>query len=420
MKKYNKPSELTKKLIALGLAGAISVMGLTACNTNDNTNTSTTSAYTETTTSKTENPIEQEQGLDKVAALVKKMINETYAQNFDYYVKSVTITGINIKKAEAPQVDYAPGVYADYQEPTDSIIDISYVAESVNKTTGEEKVVSNDISYIVSSEAASEVVQQGVDNVEINTLADAIVESTQEKIEAEEITGTNENDNIAGVQLSKKEELAHAILDRIVLANLNSDEYGEYLANGYSLSSVGVGSPEKVSIIIGKAGDVCSISYNFLSPVGELAVWTQNGEYLATLTVRIFTKASKEDEEVQLCKSTHTEFILNESEYNEFYNIMKTYTDGYLDQILANIPEVTDGYVDEYVLADSIKITDEVYSKLKVLVENKQIKRMVSSPIMVNSLPTGFSFIQKLAFNALNVPNNPLVVVTEPNSELDK
>ena len=435
MKKYNKPSELTKKLIALGLAGAIGVFGLTACNTNDNTNTSTTSAYTETTTSKTENPIEQEQGLDKVAALVKKMINETYAQNFDYYVKSVTITGINVKKAEAPAVDYAPGVYADYQEQTESIIDISYVAESVNKTTGEEKVVSNDISYIVSSEAASEVAQQGVDNVELNTLADAIVESTQEKIEAEEITGTNENDNIAGVQLSKKEELVNLLTQKYLDSYMQQEYMKEYTDNGFKLinkvQSINVwDSDAGIELWLEGAENGYGHFITFKTPTSHFQIQKvyQDGvdygiQIMQSLPVVSIAINESTGEKVYLASSALVRYgQITEEEYQNIIDMVDNLSGGKVKDLMAQYPSGASEqpYALHTEVCDSRGLTEEVYQMFLNWIQSHPSNEVdgVGYPYIYTA--EQLTITQKMFYDAMEQGNDPLVYIANPTNALNK
>ena len=427
MKRYVKPSELTKKLIALGIAGTMAVLGLTACNTQNNTNQST-SAYTETTTTNNgTTPVVEEHGVEKLASLVKKMINETYAQNFDYYVKNVTITGLNVKKAEAPQVDYAPGVYADYAESENAIIDISYVAESVNKQTGEEKVVSNDISYTVSGQKALEVAEQGVDNMEIETVADAIVESTQEKIEQEQETGANENDNIAGTQLSKKEEMAKSITERLTTQIASDPTYQQYLNNGYKIKSILRNSVdnEATSKIVAAAAyfDYLLSSTKAIDlkmPLGVVGFINEKGRESISFEFNIVSEAENESGDKQyITQYSSFELAISEEDFSMLYDAINRDTNGKIDEFFENNrhPEG-----EEFITIEEIKgsyvLGDDVYDKIANIVSNATLIDFYIIPTIKEQQE--LTNKEQLALNALNVENNPLVVVTEPTEELGK
>ncbi|MBQ7578982.1 MAG: hypothetical protein IJT25_00400 [Clostridia bacterium] len=426
MKKFNKPSELTKKLIAFGLAGAITVAGLTACNSQTHSNESSSKNATIETTYNGKTPVVQENGLDKIALLVKTMINETYASNFDYYVKSVTITGINVKRAEN-QIDYAPGVFADYEEPTDAIIDISYVAESVNKQSGEEKVVSNDISYNVSSEKATEVADQGIDNMKIEDVADAIVESTEDKIAMEEITGTNENDNIAGTQLSAKEQIAEAFNERFLDGCLAEQTYSNYTANGYTLTTMVKDSrilDTDASVIFGAAGGPGGFNRTIAShtPYGIVSLVKDTEGYRVVFTTRIITKAEKEGNADYIISKVRTNYTLNEEQYIRLYTMVNEYTNGYLDSVLATLPE---GEADRKYSTGDLScgakcLTPQVYKLLADIVRNNSLSEDISYQGIDIFDYKDLTNTEKMAFSALSVENNPLIVVTEPNNSLEK
>lgn len=403
------------------LVVAMLVTTLTACNTQTQTNESSTTAQTETTTNSGTTPVIEQQGVGKVAALVKKMINEIYAQNFDYYVKSVTITGINVKRAEN-QIDYAPGVFADYQEPTDAIIDISYVAESVNKQTGEEKVVSNDISYTVNSEKALEVAEQGVDNMEIETVADAIVESTEEKIGAEEITGTNENDNIAGTQLSAKEMLAQAFNERFLSTYLEGDVYQNLINDGYELKTTLLGITDGVMYETNKDYIGCNISLFIDISVGSFSVLSSGTGYIGFAATKVITIASKDGQEEYIYRPAVVRFNLSEEQYNNIYNKINEFSGNTVSGLVSKIPKtVEEGqvYSDSQTICSSAAIPDEIYEEFINMVKNNSVIIAVPFPAEILD-KNNLTNTQRLGYDLINVKNNPLVVVTNPTNELGK
>lgn len=392
------------------------ILSFSACGANSEVNASSQSATNNGTETPT-TPTAEEKGVDKVASLVKKMINETYADNFDYYVKSVTITGLNVKKAENP-VD---NVNVDFASSNKAIVDISYVAESVNKQTGEEKVVSNGISYTVNSEKALEVAQQGVDNLEIETVADAIVESTQEKIEQEQETGANENDSIAGTQISAKEELINLFHQKVVEEVLKDERFSYYLNNGYSLKSTERPPLEElIWFEVGKSATSQYYTICFDTSNGNFFMVQQDGVYGAGVVAKIVTIAQKENEEdVFLTRQINVTFALNESEYDYFHNLVNEYTNNYLDYAIGLVPETVEEmgfYQQGYQVANSSGLTDEIFNRLYSIVKNNSITDLASSPIWVldkSSLTTN----EQLALNALNVEGNPFVITTNPTNK---
>lgn len=166
----------------------------------------------------------------KLAGVVKTMINEDrlYASNFDYYVENVVITGLSLEAVNPVHED----VMADHAPSTQTKVTVSYVADAVNKTTGEKSTVSNVISYVVNSEELSAVAQADSEQVAIEEVAEKVSDTTIKKLENE---GVSEQDEVQGRQSSPVSRFSKEIITRYINELYERPEIKQYLDNGYQI-----------------------------------------------------------------------------------------------------------------------------------------------------------------------------------------
>ena len=182
----------------------------------------------------------------KLNEVVKSMINEDkyYAKNFDYYVERLTITDVKIETLEnAVMPDYA-GV--DYAPSADkSKVTISYVADAVNKKTGDKTTDSNAISYVVNSTEVANLAHAEPEEIEFETMAQAVAESTEQKLEEVAQGQTEEEDKVEGRQSNLSNWYLTNVVSKFIDDIYTKEPYKKYLENGYTLISTTKESNER-------------------------------------------------------------------------------------------------------------------------------------------------------------------------------
>ena len=232
-----KKIEKFKKVAAGTLAAAIVALG-TSCGYKDpdaTTKEPVASTVDSTTSQLVFEPVtptlradvlseDEIEASSKLAGVVKTMINEDrlYASNFDYYVENVVITGLSLEAVNPVHED----VMADYAPSTQTKVTVSYVADAVNKTTGEKSTVSNVISYVVNSEELSAVAQADSEQVAIEEVAEKVSDTTIKKLENE---GVSEQDEVKGRQSSPVSRFSKEIITRYINELYERPEIKKYI-----------------------------------------------------------------------------------------------------------------------------------------------------------------------------------------------
>lgn len=247
-----KKIEILKRMAAGTLAVAIIALGTSCGKTTETTDSTAPIVSTDENKVKLEDikdvkPIYEEgiisekeiQVSTKLNEVVKSMINEDkyFAKNFDYYVERLTITDVKIEALEnAVMPDYA-GV--DYAPSADkSKVTISYIADAVNKKTGEKTTESNAISYVVNSTEVANLASAEPEEIEFETMAQAVAEGTQEKLEEVAQGQTEEEDKVEGRQSNLSSWFYKEFLVNLIDKVYEEEHYKNLLDNGYTLTSV--------------------------------------------------------------------------------------------------------------------------------------------------------------------------------------
>lgn len=174
----------------------------------------------------------------KLNEVVKSMINEDkyFAKNFDYYVERLTITDVKIEALEnAVMPDYAGVDYAPSQDK--SKVTISYVADAVNKKTGDKTTESNAISYVVSSTKVANLANAEPEEIEFEAMAQAVAEGTEQKLEEVAQGQTEEEDKVEGRQSNLSNWYLINVVSKFIDDIYTKEPYKKYLDNGYTLIS---------------------------------------------------------------------------------------------------------------------------------------------------------------------------------------
>lgn len=228
-----KKIEILKRMAAGALAIAIIALGTSCGKTTEPVCTTTSKLVFDPVTPSLRADILSDTEIEatsKLAGIVKTMINEDrlYASNFDYYVENVVITGLSLEAVNPVHED----VMADYAPSIQTKVTVSYVADAVNKTTGEKSTVSNVISYVVNSEELSAVAQADSEQVAIEEVAEKVGETTIKKLENE---GVSEQDEVKGRQSSPVSRFSNEIVSRFVEKYYERPEIKKYIDDGFQI-----------------------------------------------------------------------------------------------------------------------------------------------------------------------------------------
>lgn len=246
-----KKIEILKRMAAGTLAVAIIALGTSCGKTTETTDLTAPIVSTDENKVKLEDikdvkPTYEEgiisekeiQVSSKLNEVVKSMINEDkyYAKNFDYYVERLTITDVKIEALEnAVMPDYA-GV--DYAPSADkSKVTISYVADAVNKKTGDKTTESNAISYVVKSAEVANLANAEPEEIEFEVMAQAVAEGTEQKLETVAQGQTEEEDKVEGRQSNLSNWYLTNVVSKFIDEIYTKEPYKKYLDNGYTLIS---------------------------------------------------------------------------------------------------------------------------------------------------------------------------------------
>lgn len=347
-----KKIEKIKRMAAGALAVAIMALGTSCGKTTETTDSTAPIVSTDENKVKLEDikdvkPTYEEgiisekeiQVSTKLNEVVKSMINEDkyYAKKFDYYVERLTITDVKIEALEnAVMPDYA-GV--DYAPSSDkSKVTISYVADAVNKKTGDRTTESNAISYVVNSTEVANLANAEPSEVEFETMAQVVAESTKQKLEEVAQGQTEEEDKVEGRQSNLSNWYLTNVVSKFIDDIYTKEPYKKYLDNGYTLISTTkerggatdncvtyreeyYGSPEDMLFgctfitpnglieIVEFSNGITTLSFGFV--INTLAINEETGEMRLIINDVIIRKDLDKETANQILKSVEDNAVVN-------------------------------------------------------------------------------------------------------------
>lgn len=424
-----KKIEKIKRLAAGALAIAIIALGTSCGKTTEPVCTTTSKLVFDPVTPNLRADILSDTEIEatsKLAGIVKTMINEDrlYASNFDYYVENVVITGLSLEAVNPVHED----VMADYAPSTQTKVTVSYVADAVNKTTGEKSTVSNVISYVVNSEELSAVAQADSEQVAIEEVAEKVSDSTIEKLEND---GISEQDEVKGRQSNPVSRFSKEIITRYINELYDRPEIKQYLDNGYQI----ITTTQEVHYLncyqpyVERFTDKVSnelpiyIYLNYCTPNGRIQL-SQNLENKKSnlLVLYCFTSlvVNPTTGEQRLIKLGYANsFTISDAEFNNILNYAKTIS--LIDYDKLAEAELSSGK-ETVKLKEQINgeegFTDEAYKMIDAMIGDQKGFVMWGgaygySDVDVNDVN---NYKDKILIMSLADKNNTDVFIKEPNN----
>lgn len=425
-----KKIEILKRMAAGALAVAIIALGTSCGKTTEPVCTTTSKLVFDPVTPSLRADILSDTEIEatsKLAGVVKTMINEDrlYASNFDYYVENVVITGLSLEAVNPVHED----VMADYAPSTQTKVTVSYVADAVNKTTGEKSTVSNVISYVVNSEELSAVAQADSEQVAIEEVAEKVSDTTIKKLENE---GVSEQDEVKGRQSSPVSRFSNDIVSRFVEKYYETPEIKKYIDDGFQI----ITTTQEVHYLncyqpyverfTDKVSNDLSIGVylSYCTPNGRIQL-SQNLEdkrskllVLYCFTSLVVNPTTGEQRLIKLGYANS--FTISDAEFNNILNYARTLSlidyDKLAEAELASGKEVVK-------LKETINgeegFTDEVYEMIDQMIvpTNSYMERWGSvygySDVDVNDVN---NYKDKILIMSLADKNNTDVFIKEPNN----